>query len=76
LTDLWQIQGSIFEKTPLDWVRLETTQKLLKGLVEPNETVVVWSESKAKEQSNVDKPLIAEVPGVLEVTQEGDELWT
>jgi hypothetical protein len=76
LTDLWQIQGSIFEKTPLDWVRLETTQKLLKGLVEPNETVVVWSESEAKGQSSANEPLIAEVPGVLEVTQEGNELWT
>jgi hypothetical protein len=76
LTDLWQVQGSIFEKTPLDWVRLKTTQKLLKGLVEPNETVVVWSESEAKVQSSTNEPLIAEVPGVLEVTQEGDELRT
>ena len=76
LTDLWQVQGSIFEKTPLDWVRLKTTQKLLKGLVEPNETVVVWSESEAKGQSSANEPLIAEVPGVLEVTQEEDELRT
>ena len=76
LTDLWNFQGSVEAKSPLNWVRLETTQTLLSSLVDPNETVVVWAEDSAKEPSNTNQQLIAEIPGILETTKQGQELWT
>lgn len=74
LSDLWNVQGGDIGKSPLDWIRLETTQKLLKNLIEPNETVLVLFQSENNEPP--DEQLVAEISGILETTGEGQELCT
>lgn len=74
LTDMWKAQCSPAKNRPLVWVRLDTTQTLLKRLVEQTGTVPVWSKSKQKGRSS--QQIITEIPGILETTEEGGELRT
>ncbi|MDF5732026.1 MAG: hypothetical protein PUP92_29495 [Rhizonema sp. PD38] len=51
LTDLWLAQYSPASQRPLTWVRLESTQKLLKRLAKQTSANPLWSERQRPGQS-------------------------
>ncbi|MFM2304382.1 MAG: hypothetical protein RLZZ135_1792 [Cyanobacteriota bacterium] len=71
LTDLWHAQSSPTSERPLAWVRMETTQVILKRLAQQTTVEPLWSERQHSVQG-ADR-LIVGVPGILEtVTEDGD----
>jgi hypothetical protein len=58
----------------MTWIRLDTTQALLKRLVEQRGAVPVWSERKKKGHPN--QEIITEIPRILETTREDGVLLT
>jgi hypothetical protein len=74
LTDLWHAQSSPTSQRPLAWVRMETTQVILKRLAQQTNVEPLWSERQHSIQG-ADR-LIVGVPGILETVSEDGDLRT